>query len=187
LVGAQQLGLRGLALGGVLSVLALCDVAAMYVGGRLSDRVGRLPVLLAALGAGVVGAGLGALALAASSTGWFVVACAFLGTAVGTAWVIPMASVVDLAARPESGLAAYRIVADVGMGAGGVLAGAGVGAWGAGGTLAACAAALVLLAAAAAVLRETRLAGSVPGPGAAAGGPEPAVGAPALPAATARP
>jgi MFS family permease len=155
LIGAQQLELSGLALGGVLSVLALCDVAAMFVGGQLSDRIGRLPVLVGSLGAGVVGAVIGCLALATDSAGLFVVACAFLGTAVGAAWVLPMASVVDLAARPESGLAAYRIAADLGMGAGGVAAGAGVGAWGPGGALLACAVVLVGLAASAAVLRET--------------------------------
>lgn len=156
LIGAQQFGLRGPALGAVLSVLALCDVAAMFVGGQLSDRVGRLPVVLAALAAGVLGALVGGLALAAGSTALFVLSAALLGIAVGTAWVVPMASVVDLASRPESGLAAYRIVADLGMGSGGVLAGAAIGAWGPRGALLACGAVLLVLAASAVVLRETR-------------------------------
>ena len=155
LIGAQQFGLGGAALGGVLSVLAVCDVTAMFIGGQLSDRVGRLPVLLTALGAGVLGAVACGVALAGGSTGLFALGCALLGLAVGAAWVVPMASVVDLAGGPESGLAAYRIVADVGMGAGGVLAGAGVGAWGPGGALAACGVLLTVLAVAAVVLRET--------------------------------
>jgi MFS family permease len=91
LIAAQQFGLRGVALGAALSVLALCDVAAMFVGGQLSDRVGRLPVLLAALGSGLTGAVVGVVALGAGSAGLFVLACALLGSAVGVAWVVPMA------------------------------------------------------------------------------------------------
>jgi hypothetical protein len=66
--------------------------------------------------------------------------------------------VVDLAGSPGSGLAAYRIVADVGMGTGGVLAGAAVGAWEPHGALLACAGLFIVLAGAALVLRETRTA-----------------------------
>ncbi|MFN8075083.1 MAG: MFS transporter [Kineosporiaceae bacterium] len=120
LVATSVLGLHGLHLGIMLSVLAVTDVAAMFLAGRLGDRFGRLPVLASALGIGSL-----ALLLAPVITGdvLFVLLCMGVGIAVGTTWVVPAAMAVDLAGSAETGLSAYRIAADVGLGLGGVLAG----------------------------------------------------------------
>lgn len=153
LVAQRQFGLGGLALGAALSVLAVSDVTSMYLGGYLGDRLGRIPILVCALGLGAV---LALLAAQLESPWSFALICLGMGIPVGVGWVVPAAMVVDLASDAVSGLAAYRIAADVGLGAGGVLAGAIVAGLGTRGALIAVAGALVLPALLAVLVRETR-------------------------------
>jgi predicted MFS family arabinose efflux permease len=153
LAASQRFGLTGLALGATLSVLAVSDVVSMSVGGRLADRWGRLPVLLVALSIGVVAV----VALAAVGTAWaFAGLCLLIGVPVGVSWVVPAAIAVDLADSAESGLAAYRIAADVGLGVGGVVAGTAIAGVGIGHTLLAAGAALVVPIVLVLLVGETR-------------------------------
>jgi MFS family permease len=137
----EQLGLGRLPLGGALFALALADVAAMHFGAALSDRRGRVVPLAVATAWGAVVA----LAMAALVTDalWFAVGALAVGVTVGATWVLPMAMIVDLAADPEPALAAGRIASDVGMLAGGLLAGVGIAVAGIAGALVGAAALLV--------------------------------------------
>lgn len=119
----EQLGMAWVPLGVALFALALTDVAVMHFGARFTDRRGRFAPLALALGWGVLATV--ALTLVAGPTGFTLGALA-AGVTVGATWVIPAAMTVDLAADPEAGLAAYRIASDVGMLAGGLLAGIGI-------------------------------------------------------------
>ncbi|MEV0066502.1 MFS transporter [Amycolatopsis sp. NPDC050768] len=139
LLGAQ-LGMGWVALGLALFALSVTDVAAMHFGGRFGDRHGRLLPLAAALAWGTVAV----LALATVVRGPVAFAFGALaaGVTVGTTWVIPAAMTVDLAEDPDTALAAYRIACDIGMLAGGLLAGAGIAVGGVHTALAATAACL---------------------------------------------
>lgn len=141
LVATRQIGLGGVRLGAALSLLAIADVTSMYVGGHLGDRFGRRPVLVTAL---TIGAAAVALTAHVDSGILFAATCLGLGIPVGVAWVVPSAMAVDLADAPEAGLSIYRISADIGLGVGGVLAGAAVSGWGTRGALTAVAGALLV-------------------------------------------
>jgi MFS family permease len=130
LFGHDQLGLSSLELGLALSALAVTDIAAMGISGRLAHRHGRLGVLATALAWGVVAT----IALSGTGSLWpFVLAAMAVGVTVGTTWVVPAAMAVDIAADPEAGLSSYRISSDIGMLLGGAAAGAAVSAAGPGG------------------------------------------------------
>jgi MFS family permease len=136
LTAARYFGLSGFVLGMVLTVAAMFDMLAMYVAGTLADRVGRLPTTTFGMSLGVIGSMLAYHAVQSHSLGLYVVASALLGTAIGTGWVLPSISAVDLALSMESGLSAYRIAADIGMGLGSIAVGALVGTFGIGSALA---------------------------------------------------
>jgi DHA1 family multidrug resistance protein-like MFS transporter len=153
LAATEQYGLTGLGLGLALSLLAFVDVTSMHFGGHLADRFGRLPVLLIGLSVGVP-----ALLLASvGHSGWmFFLLCLLLGLPVGVTWIVPSAMAVDLAGSIELGLASYRIAADIGMGAGGVVAGALISGVGISSTLVIVSIGLLLPAALAVKVRETK-------------------------------
>lgn len=159
LTASRQYGLTGLGLGGALSLLALSDVTSMHVGGRWADRVGRLPILLGALGIGVVAA---LLTAAGHAPVQFCLLCLILGIPVGVSWVVPAAMAVDLADSSETGLAAFRIAGDIGLGAGGIVAGTLLGYFGTRTALVVVGIGLVLPATIAALVRETRQRTAVP-------------------------
>jgi MFS family permease len=123
LLGHDGLGLSSVALGVALSCLALTDVAAMEVAGRLLNHRGRRGLLVGALGWGTVAAAV----MSDVSSFWVFALCAMaVGVTVGTTWVVPTAMAVDVAVNAEGGLAAYRISSDVGLLLGGIAAGAAV-------------------------------------------------------------
>lgn len=155
LAATRQYGLSGLGLGLVLSSLAVTDVTSMYFGGHLADRFGRLPVLLIALLIGVPVLML----MSIGHAGWtFFLLCLLLGVPIGVSWTVPSAMAVDLAGDVEVGLASFRIAADIGMGAGGVAAGALISGLGISSTLVVVAIGLLIPAALAALVRETKVA-----------------------------
>lgn len=82
----------------VFAVYAVAALGAVLVSGRISDSVGRKPVLLAALGAMIVGL---AVFLVADSMALLLVARAIHGAAVGSIVVAGAAALLDL--RPDSG------------------------------------------------------------------------------------
>ncbi|GAA1507662.1 MFS transporter [Nocardioides humi] len=119
---AEGAGMGWAAIGVALAALALTDVTSMQTSSTWSDRWGRRPVLVAALGFGCVTTGL--LGIVPTSLP-VVVALAFLaGVTVGTTWVVPAAMIVDLLPDREHAVVAYRIASDVGMLASGLLVGA---------------------------------------------------------------
>lgn len=169
----HALGFGTLLLGVALSALAATDITAMTVGGHWGDRVGRRRPLSLALAWGI-----GAVILMSQvhTPAAFALSALALGVTVGATWVLPAAMVVDLAFDPEPALAAYRICSDLGMLAGGVLAGVGIGLAGDRGALMGSAAVL------ATGLVVTMLVGETRRVGAARGGPPRPTFAPALPA-----
>lgn len=156
----QSLGLSALGVTGVLTALAVTDILSMTMLGSLADRHGRRPYLVVALVLGALGAVVGA---GAGDVGTFVVCCTVLGVAAGTSWVIPAAMVVDCspALEREPALAAYRVVADVGMLVGATAAGALVDARGSGGALVWAGVFLLVGATGAVLVGETRVAPSM--------------------------
>jgi MFS family permease len=155
LIAAQRFGLEGLVLGLVLTVVALADVLAMHMAGVLADRVGRLPTMTLGVSLGVLGAMVAFHAVDVRSLGLYVAASALLGTAVGTGWVVPSLSAVDLASSMATGLSAYRIAADIGMGLGSIGVGGIASAYGIGGALAGVVTVLVVITVLTAFIGET--------------------------------
>jgi predicted MFS family arabinose efflux permease len=117
LLATDRLHLSVPALSATLSVLAASNITAMWLAGRVSDRLGRLWTLIPAL---VWGAGV----LWLTGPLPFVISCAAIGVTVGSALVVPAAMVVDLAADRTFAVSAYRISADLGQ----LLGAAGAGA-----------------------------------------------------------
>ncbi|KGM34027.1 MFS transporter [Inquilinus limosus] len=95
--------LVSLALGGYLAVSAMVQLGV----GRLSDRVGRRPVLLAALAVFIVAS----LGCAAAQTAWVLLAFRMLQAAVVSGSVLSLAIVRDTAAEAE----AARLLGRIGM------------------------------------------------------------------------
>jgi MFS family permease len=161
LFATDQLHLGVPALGAALSALAVTNISAMSLSGRIGDRYGRLRALLPTLAWGAA-----VLWLTAHVAGLplFVACCAATGVAVGGILTVPAAMVVDLATDRTAAIAGYRICADVGQLAGAAAAGALVAA--AGGPAALEIAGLALLAVGALALRvgETRSSPSLPSP-----------------------
>jgi len=83
----------------VFAVYAFAALAAVLVSGKISDVVGRKPVLLAAIGALIVGLGI---FLIADNMALLLVARAIHGAAVGSIVVAAAAALLDL--RPDHGL-----------------------------------------------------------------------------------
>jgi MFS family permease len=86
----------------VFAVYAVALLAAFLVAGRLSDHLGRKPVIVAAL---VIEAAAMACFAAADSTGWLYAARVVQGIATGTATGAISAALVDLAPRRSPQLA----------------------------------------------------------------------------------
>ncbi|MBI4390318.1 MAG: MFS transporter [candidate division NC10 bacterium] len=138
LYGARALGLPADAIGQALSLALLADLLGLTVAGWAADRLGRLAVLLPALGCFALGSGL--LPYTRSAIGYVLVGM-LLGV-VFAAWMMPP---LLLAERLPGGLTGrrlgwYRFVVDAGFVAGPVgftalVDAAGFGAAGMAGTL----------------------------------------------------
>lgn len=101
----------------VYATYAFGVLAALLLAGRVSDQVGRRPVLLVALGALMVSA---ALFIAADATWWLFVARGVQGVATGAALSAASAALLDLHARrdPVSAGLANAVASCAGLGLG---------------------------------------------------------------------
>lgn len=153
LFATQELHLGPLAVSVALSALAVTNITSMTVAGRVSDARGRLTALVPAL---AWGAAVLWLTSFVGSMPVLVLYSAAIGITVGSFTVVPAIMVVDLARERTTGIAGFRICADLGMLAGG--AGAGTLAGLAGGQAALEIAGVALLGSALLALRlgETR-------------------------------
>jgi MFS family permease len=106
LYGAYQRewGFSSLTLTVIFAAYALAALAALLVAGRLSDSIGRKPVLLTSQV--MLLAGLG-LFVAARSAGWLIVARALHGAAIGSIAATSGAALLDL--RPAHGAVIGRL------------------------------------------------------------------------------
>ena len=101
----------------VYATYAFGVLAALLLAGRVSDQIGRRPVLLVALGALMVSA---ALFIAADATWWLFLARGVQGLATGTALSAASAALLDLHARrdPVSVGLANAVASCAGLGLG---------------------------------------------------------------------
>jgi predicted MFS family arabinose efflux permease len=105
----------------VFAVYALALIAALLLTGALSDRVGRRPVLLAALAS--IAVSMAVFALADSVT-WLVVARVLQGIGTGVATGTLSATLLDLQPRPGTGPMVSSAAPALGLAVGALLAGA---------------------------------------------------------------
>ena len=99
----HEYGFSAIVLTLVFAVYVLALLATFVVAGRLSDEVGRRPVLLIALPVNVLAT---VAFLLATGTGWLLAARAIQGVAVGLATAALSASLLDTQPRGRPGLAA---------------------------------------------------------------------------------
>jgi MFS family permease len=121
-VYADEFGFNGLVLTTVFAMYAGTLVAALLLCGRLADRFGRRPVLLAGLLTGCVAL---AVFAAATSTGWLYAARGLQGVAVGLISGPATAALVEIDPRRETRRPALLagLAQAVGSGLGPVLSG----------------------------------------------------------------
>jgi predicted MFS family arabinose efflux permease len=121
-VYAARFGFSSLVLTAIFATYAVVLVPALVVFGRVSDRFGRRPVMLAGVAAGCIGVGLFA---AATGTAWLFAARAFQGLAVGMIGGPATAALVELDPRRDEQRPALLagLAQAAGSGAGPLLAG----------------------------------------------------------------
>lgn len=117
----QRFGFTPTTLTVVFAVYAVALIAALLLTGALSDRVGRRPVLLAALAA--IAASMVVFALA-GSVSWLLVARVLQGIGTGVATGTLSAALLDLQPRPGTGPVVSSAAPSFGLAAGALLAGA---------------------------------------------------------------
>jgi MFS family permease len=115
-VYANRFGFSSLVLTAIFTTYAVTLVPTLLLFGRISDRYGRRPVIVAGMAAGAVGLGL---FVAAQGTAWLFAARAFQGLAVGTVSGAATAALVEL--EPESGSARPALLAGLAQAAGSAL------------------------------------------------------------------
>lgn len=101
----DEYGITSGAAGSALTTMWACAALSMYPGGRLSDSLGRRPVLVAAMITASIGLGLAAIAPTFPA---FVVALALIGVGIGLYEPTSMATVADLFAAGRG--RAYGVV-----------------------------------------------------------------------------
>jgi multidrug resistance protein len=109
---AERLGASALEVGLLLSVYALCQVLAAPLWGRASDRHGRRPVILIALG----GAAVAALLTGLASGLWLLFVARALHGAAGASYVVGQAYAADVTRPQERARALGLIGAAFGIG-----------------------------------------------------------------------
>jgi len=115
---AAEWGLSPLAITAIFGIYALAVLAALLVGGRLSDHLGRRPVLLAASVGQVVSM---VLYGSASSAVGLVIARVFQGLVTGASVAAIGAAMIDL--DKTRGAVANAVAPPIGTGSGAILAG----------------------------------------------------------------
>lgn len=164
LVAAEGLGLSTTALGLFLTLTYCCEMVASRLSGRWSDRRGRRPVLVVGAAGGLVAAGVLTGAHLSGSVALFAVGVVPLGVAGGCLLGILPAVVVDLAPRPEDGIAGMRLSRDLGMTACPIVAGAVLAASGAEAAIAVAAGLYLAVGAITLAVGETRRVAPEAGP-----------------------
>jgi predicted MFS family arabinose efflux permease len=116
----EEWGFSSFALTAVFAVYAIGVLAALLLAGRISDDVGRRPVLIGSLAALLVSTGL---FLAADSVAWLFAARALQGVATGVAMGSAGAALLDLHPRRDTHSAglANGVASSAGMGLGALL------------------------------------------------------------------
>jgi MFS family permease len=79
----QDRGLSMTIVGTIMLIAGLCSAIAHVIGGELSDRIGRRPVIIGALGVRVLMYLGMALLIESSAAVWTIVVCYFIGQAIG--------------------------------------------------------------------------------------------------------
>lgn len=122
LLGALKLGLTADQIGLGLTLVAIPDLAMVYLAGVLVDRFGRKPVIVPATA--LAGVSVALLALAPSQ-GWFVVGLMLWGTAGGVAGSLPSTYAADMAPPGMNAItmSSFRMIADFGYVVGPLLLG----------------------------------------------------------------
>jgi len=123
LFGRDRLGMSTVGIGGALAVAMTVELLVVYPAGSLVDRIGRKPVLIAAMiGLGISTASVGLVGTALAMAG--VLALVGLSMALGDLPAISMLS--DVAPGEDTGTAVgiYRFCTDLGMVVGPLVAGA---------------------------------------------------------------
>ena len=156
LVAVDGFRFSSVVLGALLTVMYLVEVVNMTVGGAISDRRGRLPVIVVAALAGVLGLAVVIVADMRDAPLLFLLAVVPLGLAGGTMLGTMPAALVDIGGTPEIGLSASRIARDLGFSAYTVAIGGAITLWGVNSALWLCGALYLAVALAMLVVGETR-------------------------------
>lgn len=122
LMAHDRLGIGADEIGIALSIVAGINVIFMFVSGRLSDSMGRKPLIMP----GCIMVAGSIVMLAFSYSYWFLIlSCVIMGIGVGIAGATPAAYVADiLTSKNQSmGLSIFRAASDLGLMAGPVLLG----------------------------------------------------------------
>ncbi|MFP5021901.1 MFS transporter [Pseudonocardia phyllosphaerae] len=116
----QEFAFSAFTLTAIFAVYVLALIAALLTVGKLSDHLGRRPVLLGAIALEIVSL---LLFLGADGVGWLLAARVVQGVATGTATAALPATVVDLAERPQRAGLVNGIAPLAGLGAGALACG----------------------------------------------------------------
>lgn len=119
----QNLGLSATAVGLAIGCQSIFGVAGRLISGSLVDRIGRKPLLLAAMFASAIAAGLLALA---NDFWWLVLGNLCYGLGIGLYWPANESLVADLATSSKARRQAYgitRLADNLGLGLGIILGG----------------------------------------------------------------
>jgi len=122
LAAHDRLGTGPGEIGIALSLIAGINVLIMFIGGRLSDTMGRKPLIMP----GCILTSVAIVMIAFSGSYSFLIfSCVIMGIGIGFAGATPAAYVADIltSENQSMGLSIYRAVSDVGMMAGPVLMG----------------------------------------------------------------
>ncbi len=122
LLGSERMGLGEGQIGVALTVTTMMQVFTIFLGGKLSDRLGRKAVITP----GCFIAALGLVLMIPSQSYWFLLlSCAVTGLGIGISGATPSAYVADIIPRENysSGMGLYRTVIDLAFMIGPVLLG----------------------------------------------------------------
>lgn len=122
LMASDRLQISASEIGIALSIVAGINVVFMFISGRLSDTMGRKPLILP----GCILVSISLVMIAFSYSYWFLIlSCVVMGIGVGIAGAIPAAYVADIltSENQSTGLGIFRALSDIGMMVGPILLG----------------------------------------------------------------
>lgn len=114
LLAHDRLGLNPGQIGLALTTVAVTNVIVLLIGGRLSDRFGRKPLVLP----GCILMVLSLLVMAFSFDYWLLIlSCVLMGTGIGVAGPAPAAYVGDIltGSKSSTGMGIFRFMCDIGL------------------------------------------------------------------------